>query len=145
MRFHEPTIAYFARRTAEGKSKRDIIRCLKRHVIREVYHLVKTYPTPAKSRVDNYRSINAMIESFWGTMQVELLNRKKWKTRLQLANAIFDYIEIYYNRQRRHSALHWKTPEGFEKPSDPLLWPHEFSHPRGTEPRTRQNPVRISE
>lgn len=44
MRFHEPTIAYVARRTAEGKSKRDIIRCLKRYVIREVYHLVKTNP-----------------------------------------------------------------------------------------------------
>ena len=44
MRFHEPTIAYVARRTAEGKSKRDIIRCLKRYVIREVYHLVMTDP-----------------------------------------------------------------------------------------------------
>lgn len=44
MRFHQPTIAYVARRTAEGKSKRDIIRCLKRYVIREVYHLVKTNP-----------------------------------------------------------------------------------------------------
>lgn len=44
MRFHQPTIAYVARRTAEGKSKRDIIRCLKRYVIREVYHLVKTDP-----------------------------------------------------------------------------------------------------
>ena len=43
-RFHEPTIAYVARRTAEGKSKRDIIRCLKRYVIREVYYLVKTDP-----------------------------------------------------------------------------------------------------
>ena len=40
MRFHEPTIAYVARRTSEGKTKRDIIRCLKRYVIREVYHLV---------------------------------------------------------------------------------------------------------
>jgi transposase len=45
MRFHEPTIAYVARRTAEGRSKRDIIRCLKRYVIREVYHLVKAHPT----------------------------------------------------------------------------------------------------
>ncbi|WP_307723070.1 transposase [Microbacterium lacticum] len=45
MRFHEPTIAYVARRTAEGRSKRDIIRCLKRSVIREVYHLVKAHPT----------------------------------------------------------------------------------------------------
>ncbi len=44
MRFHEPTIAYVARRTAEGKTKRDIIRCLKRYVIREVYHLVQTNP-----------------------------------------------------------------------------------------------------
>lgn len=44
MRFHEPTIAYVACRTAEGKSKRDIIRCLKRYVIREVYHLIKSNP-----------------------------------------------------------------------------------------------------
>ncbi|WIB64029.1 IS110 family transposase [Curtobacterium sp. MCBD17_040] len=44
MRFHEPTIRYVERRTAEGKSKRDIIRCLKRYVIREVYHLVKANP-----------------------------------------------------------------------------------------------------
>lgn len=44
MRFHEPTLAYVARRTTEGKSKRDIIRCLKRYVIREVYHLIKTNP-----------------------------------------------------------------------------------------------------
>ena len=38
MRFHEPTIAYVTRRTAEGKAKRDIIRCLKRFVAREIYH-----------------------------------------------------------------------------------------------------------
>lgn len=42
MRFHEPTIAYVTRRTEEGKSKRDIIRCLKRYVIREVYRLIRT-------------------------------------------------------------------------------------------------------
>lgn len=50
MRFHEPTIAYVARRTAEGKSKREIIRCLKRYVIREVYHLVKVDPTTGEMR-----------------------------------------------------------------------------------------------
>ena len=44
MRFPEPTIARVARRTAEEKSKRDIIRCLKRYVIREVRHLIKTNP-----------------------------------------------------------------------------------------------------
>ena len=36
---------------------------------------------------------NAMMESFWSSMQIELLNRRKWKTRVELANAIFDYIE----------------------------------------------------
>lgn len=53
---------------------------------------------------------NAMMESFWSSMQIELLNRKKWKTRLELSNAIFDYIEIFYNRQRRHSSLAYRTP-----------------------------------
>ena len=53
---------------------------------------------------------NAMMESFWSSMQIELLNRKKWRTRLDLANAIFDYIEIFYNRQRRHSQLGYLSP-----------------------------------
>jgi hypothetical protein len=38
-------------------------------------------------------------------MQVELLNRKPWSTRIELASAIFDYLEIFHNRQRRHSSL----------------------------------------
>lgn len=57
---------------------------------------------------------NAMMESFWSSMQVELLNRRKWKTRVELANAIFEYIEIFHNRQRRHSALGYKTPIEYE-------------------------------
>jgi putative transposase len=39
---------------------------------------------------------NAMIESFWSRMQVELLDRHRWKTRVELANAIFDYLEIFH-------------------------------------------------
>ena len=46
---------------------------------------------------------NSMMESLWPTMQIELLNRKKWRTRLDLANAIFALLEIFYNRQRRHT------------------------------------------
>jgi transposase InsO family protein len=57
---------------------------------------------------------NAMIESFWARMQTELLNRKKWRTRIELANAIFEYLEIFHNRQRRHSALGMRTPVEFE-------------------------------
>jgi transposase InsO family protein len=51
-----------------------------------------------------------MVESFWARMQVELLNRKRWKTRLELANAIFEYLEIFHTRQRRHSAIGMHTP-----------------------------------
>lgn len=47
-------------------------------------------------------------------MQVELLNRKKWRTRVVLANAIFEYLEIFHNRQRRHSALDMHTPIEYE-------------------------------
>lgn len=57
---------------------------------------------------------NAMMESFWSSMQIELLNRQRWKTRVELANAIFDYIEIFHNRQRRHSALGYRTPIEYE-------------------------------
>ncbi|WP_329127557.1 IS3 family transposase [Streptomyces sp. NBC_01465] len=57
---------------------------------------------------------NAMMESFWSSKQIELLNRKRWKTRVELANAIFEFIEIFYNRQRRHSALGYRTPVEYE-------------------------------
>ena len=43
-------------------------------------------------------------------MQVELLDRKRWNTRIELANAIFDYLEIWHNRQRRHSQLGMLSP-----------------------------------
>lgn len=57
---------------------------------------------------------NAMMESFWSSMQIELLNRRRWKTRVELANAIFEYIEIFHNRRRRHSALGYRTPIEYE-------------------------------
>jgi putative transposase len=50
------------------------------------------------------------VESFWGRMQVELLNRRRWKTRIELASAIHDHIELFHNTRRRHSALGWLTP-----------------------------------
>ncbi len=57
---------------------------------------------------------NAMVESFWGRMQVELLNRKRWKTRIELASAIHDYIELFHNTRRRHSSLGMLTPTEYE-------------------------------
>ncbi len=62
---------------------------------------------------------NAMIESFWSRMQVELLDRKRWKTRVELSNAIFEYLEIFHNRRRRHSALGMLTPVEYEVQNAP--------------------------
>lgn len=58
---------------------------------------------------------NAVIESFWARMQVELLNRKRWNTRVELANALFEYLEVFHNRRRRHSSLGMRTPTEFER------------------------------
>jgi transposase InsO family protein len=58
-----------------------------------------------------------MIEAFWSRMQVELLDRQRWRVRIELANAIFEYLEIWHNRRRRHSALGWLSPIEFESNS----------------------------
>ncbi len=47
-------------------------------------------------------------------MQAELLNRQRWKTRVALATAMHDYIEIWHNTRRRHSALKMLTRTEFE-------------------------------
>jgi putative transposase len=57
---------------------------------------------------------NAMMEAFWSRMQVELLDTRRWKTRVELANAIFEYLEVFHNRRRRHSSLGMLTPIEFE-------------------------------
>jgi putative transposase len=51
-----------------------------------------------------------MIEAFLSRMQVELLDTRRWRTRVELANAIFEYIEVFRNQRRRHSALEMRTP-----------------------------------
>ncbi len=57
---------------------------------------------------------NALIEAFWARMQVELLDRRRWTTRIELANAIFEYLEIFHNRRQRHTFLEMLTPIEYE-------------------------------
>jgi putative transposase len=57
---------------------------------------------------------NAMAESFFGTLQLELLDRRRWQTRAELASAIFEYIEAFYNPRRRHSSIGNLSPVEFE-------------------------------
>ena len=58
---------------------------------------------------------NAVAESFFATLQTELLNRHRWTSRRQLAQAIFEWIEVFYNQQRRHSTLGMLAPLTYAK------------------------------
>ncbi len=57
---------------------------------------------------------NAAMESFWGSMQIELLNRQRWTTVVELSTAIGDYIETFYKPERRHSSIDYLTPIEYE-------------------------------
>jgi putative transposase len=58
---------------------------------------------------------NALIESFWSTMQRELLDtRRRWATKAELASAIFEWIEAWYNPRRRHTSLDMLAPAEFD-------------------------------
>lgn len=58
---------------------------------------------------------NAMAESFFHTLKTELIYWQRYETRDQAAHSIFEYIEIFYNRHRRHSALGYRSPVDFEQ------------------------------
>ena len=57
---------------------------------------------------------NAVAESFFATLEWELIERSDWHTREEARRAIFDYIEVWYNRQRRHSSLGYRSPAEHE-------------------------------
>jgi putative transposase len=56
---------------------------------------------------------NACAESFWATLKTELVNHQQYATREQARQSIFQYIEVFYNRKRLHSALGYLSPEAF--------------------------------
>lgn len=57
---------------------------------------------------------NAVAESFFGTLKTELVNRVRYHTHEEAKSSIFEWIECWYNRQRRHSSLDYMSPEAFE-------------------------------
>jgi transposase InsO family protein len=70
--------------------------------------------TPSMSRSGNCYD-NAYVESFFGTLKTELVHGERYRTRLEARLSIFEYVEVYYNRQRSHSALGYRSPEQYEK------------------------------
>jgi putative transposase len=58
---------------------------------------------------------NAPMESFFGTLKTELVHHCHYQTKAAAKTDIFEYIEVFYNRFRRHSALHYQSPVNYEK------------------------------
>jgi transposase InsO family protein len=69
---------------------------------------------PSMSRRGNCYD-NAAMESFWSSLKRELVHRVRFATRAQARAAVFEWIEIFYNRERFHSALGYQSPVDFEK------------------------------
>ena len=66
---------------------------------------------------------NAMAESFFATLECELINRRSWKTKTEARLAIFTWIESWYNPHRRHSSIGLRSPNNFERslPAEPII------------------------
>lgn len=70
--------------------------------------------TPSMSRSGNCYD-NAYMESFFGTLKTELVHGERYRSRLEARLSIFEYVEVFYNRQRRHSALGYRSPAQYER------------------------------
>jgi putative transposase len=81
---------------------------LKRHAIRQ-----------SMSRKGNCWD-NAPMESFFHTLKTELVMHRDYQTRTQARSSLFEYLEVFYNRQRRHSAIHYVAPLAFERQQSPI-------------------------
>ena len=58
---------------------------------------------------------NALMESFFGTVKEECIERKSYKTRAEARQDIFEYLEVFYNRKRKHSSLEYVSPFTYEQ------------------------------
>jgi putative transposase len=64
---------------------------------------------------------NAVAESFFASLKLELVYQVQWQTRAEARTAIFEYLELFYNRRRRHSSLGYLSPVEFERRNQRLL------------------------
>jgi transposase InsO family protein len=78
-------------------------------------------PPPARDRPGRLHGLvggcydNAVTESFFATLECELLDRARFATRTQARTAVFDYLEGFYNPPRRHSTLGYLSPAEYER------------------------------
>jgi putative transposase len=81
---------------------------------------------------------NAMVESFFATLECELLDRRRFRTQAEARMAVFEFIEGFYNQRRRHSSLGYLSPIDFERRHDP-----QPSDPGAGQPASGLGPVKV--
>ena len=82
---------------------------------RDFKYILKQHGFIQSMSAKGYCYDNAYAESFFHTLKVELIYTETYQTRNCAHSSIFEYIELYYNRKRKHSGLGYKTPVAFEK------------------------------
>ena len=80
---------------------------------------------------------NAVAESFFATLKKELVHGRTWPTKAELSTEVFEYIEVFFNRRRRHSTLGMLSPADYENST--LSAPVRVSPLRGSRPPTRSS------
>ncbi len=66
------------------------------------------------------------MESFFHTLKTELVMHRDYQTREEARTDLFEYIEMFYNRQRRHSSIQYQTPLAFETTTTPVWGVHRL-------------------
>ena len=85
---------------------------------------------------------NALAESFFGTLKKEMIQGEKYRTRQQAVSAVFEYIEVFYNRQRRHSKRGYQSPVEFEdKNQKPSLFNSLLNEGNSTSSRCNKREI----
>lgn len=77
-------------------------------------HLLETHAMAVSMSGKGQCWDNACVESFWATLKTEMVNHEHYATKEQARVSIFEYIEVFYNRKRLHSAIGYVSPEAFE-------------------------------
>ncbi|MFC0269608.1 integrase core domain-containing protein, partial [Kushneria aurantia] len=95
------TRAYVERRTQEGRSKKEIHRCLKRYTARELYPLI-IKDLQAASAVPWHRSVNAPTERFFRSLKTEWIPETGYSCFVSAKRSITDYLIGYYSALRPH-------------------------------------------
>jgi putative transposase len=72
------------------------------------HEIIQSFSRPRQCRD------NAVAECFFATLKLELIHRRSWATRAQARRAVFEFIEVFYNRRRLHSSLGYLTPADYE-------------------------------